>query len=238
MDAGSTTNPRNIICSAFQDVVRQADELEHSLRKLSGNHYSYKRRGDSTRSSFEDLLRALERSHAEQEQIPKNSSSPEEYRSRQKLDLDWILSTDPLRPRAAKEVPVVEKPKGVPISEWIFDTKGAFRNYNEYQPITYPVLDSRPRLELDWILTTNQFSQPISTRNVEPYETSKAISEEWIFRTDPEFHSTSMHGEEMQSLEHFKNIFDYLEEEALIRTASAATDKKLDSSTSEIEILQ
>lgn len=189
-------------------------------------------------SPFEGLLRATGTS-PEVQYIPRNYELGKEYRSRPQLNLDWIITTDPSNPRAAKEAPEVAKPKGVPVSEWIFDTKEASEEYEEHvkpRPAPPVTLTSRPKMELEWILSTRP-SQETLTRVVEPVGRMRNVpTSEWILGTDPDYYSAARYEQEIYSFEDFKNELAYMDEESLIRTANLLSDRGFAPAADEIDM--
>ncbi|EYC00407.1 hypothetical protein Y032_0116g610 [Ancylostoma ceylanicum] len=176
---------------------------------------------EQARSPPSEDLRSVTGTVSEELRIPKNYDLGEDYRSRPPVHLDWIITTDPSTPRVAKKAPEVSKHEGIPASEWILDTREASLEYEEYEkprPAPPVIMTSRPKMDLEWILSTSP-TEAAMMKLVEPGDRTRRVpTSEWIFRTDPDFFSAEWYDEEMYTLEDIEDEISQLDDD-LLRTA-------------------
>ncbi|KAL6744290.1 hypothetical protein Aduo_017240 [Ancylostoma duodenale] len=226
---GDTTN--GLIHSATETIRKSIDDAERNLKDLTKDRSNKDSAVEASRAQFEELRRATGTA-PEVQRIPKNCDLGTDYRSRPSVHLDWIITTDPSKPRTAENAPEFERneDEGVAESEWIFDTKGGSEEFEEYEEECAgpPVVQtSRPEMDLEWILSTRP-SQAAMTKLVEPGDKVRKVPEsEWIFRTDPDFFAVERPDEEMYFLDEIVDMVSQLSDDNLLRTANLMSDRSL-----------
>ncbi|KAK6758249.1 hypothetical protein RB195_015832 [Necator americanus] len=216
------SNLKELIHSALDDVTRYLDRTELNLKSLAENPY-VNARSDPSPASMTDVPRAsnLQDSTSAYVRIPhKCVLNHQEYTSRPKLGLDWILSTDPSKVQNAEPPTSVGSFKEIPQLEWILDTKRDPSHSQHRRPEPPLTTKPRPAKDLEWIISTNA-SQPTRTKIVHPEVNEQKGSSEWILKTNPEVHNHGNVDDPMHSLEESKRLS--MEEENQIRSAKVAS---------------
>ncbi|KHJ96781.1 hypothetical protein OESDEN_03248 [Oesophagostomum dentatum] len=179
MSSASVVQQESEVTARSPSTIRNGSEsVEQSLADIQ--------RREEKDPLYLDLLRATHKPYRAPIKIPKKGITDPQYRSRPKLHLDWIISTDPSNPLPVNvETPQPEETEEIPESDWVIDTREAL--YNELKGSDLPPSGpSRPEAEdLEWIITTRP-DEPIVTRIAEPVPDDKdALASEWIINTNP-----------------------------------------------------